>query len=166
MFQADLGEVIADIKKMLIPPGQTNPKALYIRADIGMRVYEPTDIRRRSFLHFVLYSPFGGSVHTFVAEQNFDGHEELNELAWENTSNHDTCWRTDGLRSPISKVYFRMADEINAVLVEQGYEGVAPARMDSRASLAWGSEVWKLINVRVKRVPGESYLHHLEIVGK
>jgi len=34
------------------------------------------------------------------------------ELDWENTSNHTSCWRWDGLRDPINKIYFRLCKEV------------------------------------------------------
>jgi len=160
MFEMPISRLVADIKEMLLPRGQPNDKALYMRFDVSMHVYKPTDIRRRCFLNFILYCPHGGSVHTFFAEEPFHPYiQDLRNLKWDNTSNHDSCWRSDGVDSPVSRVYSRMADEINAQLDAQGFKTIAPAHMHKHVNLSWGP-AWKLIDVEVRRDPDQDY-HYL-----
>jgi hypothetical protein len=33
--------------------------------------------------------------------------------SWKNTSNHDSCWRSDGIRSPIGAEYFKLCKEVD-----------------------------------------------------
>jgi len=47
---------------------------------------------------------------------------------FENTSNHDSCWRSDGFSS-LFQNYINMADKINEWLEEQGEEQIAPNDM-------------------------------------
>lgn len=45
---------------------------------------------------------------------------------WKQTSYHDSCWRTDGIESPISSVYFKLAENINRSMSSVGYPRVPP----------------------------------------
>ena len=59
-------------------------------------------------LHFVLVK-----LHSvFLAKT--DGRVSLENVplnAWENTSNHDSCWRTDGIQSPLTSAMFHLWDK-------------------------------------------------------
>jgi len=77
---------------------------------------------------------FCGNTSVWIASQ--DPREDENRWhsvqcvpldAWENTSNHDSCWRSDGLDSPLSCIYFDMCDEANEQLPEK--DQCAPINM-------------------------------------
>ena len=75
-------------------------------------------------------------VHTFV-------HTSFDELPsppifgndfsrFKNTSNHDSCWRSDGIQSPLANLYFEMADSvIQRAHDEAKYCGIAPRDDDN-----------------------------------
>lgn len=127
MFAMKLSDLAATLKEYFIPCGKGNEKALLLSFDVGMG--GSTAPHQRSFLHFVLYSPHGGPVHTFFAEQDFGDKRSIEDLEWENASNHDSEWRSDGIESPVDRVYFRMAREVNDFRKELGVEEVAPKDM-------------------------------------
>lgn len=42
------------------------------------------------------------------------GAYQTKDLAqWQNTSNHDSCWRSDGIDTPISQLYFEAAHKVD-----------------------------------------------------
>lgn len=164
MFEMRLSDLVSTIKEQVIPRGQHNEKALYLCLDVGLRVYSPIEASCRSLVHILLYCPYGGSVHTFVAEQDFGPTMSLRELEWDNTSNHDSCWRSDGLDTPLSRIYFRMADEINAKLEATGHEGQAPVRMSQSCHFNMFGDAWSLVNVKLGREDRKTYRHSIEIL--
>jgi len=67
-----------------------------------------------------IFIVFCGGTNVFIASQNtttaenrWHGISSVPLDAWENTSNHDSCWRSDGLDSPLSNIYFEMCKEVN-----------------------------------------------------
>lgn len=54
--------------------------------------------------------------------------------AWKNTSNHDSCWRSDGMR-PLNETYFDMCEEVNAARVKAGLKKIAPCSMSGYTTL-------------------------------
>jgi hypothetical protein len=66
--------------------------------------------------------------------------KRLPSSAWKQTSYHDSCWRTDGIESPISEVYFKLADNINRAMQSVGYPKVAPINMDINTYLKIAGE--------------------------
>ena len=112
MFQIEVANVICTIKEALLEQGQLGDgsyKALVISADLGMDDYESGETKR-GVVHFI----FSGNTSVWFA--HVDALSRWDSVLideWENTSNHDSCWRTDGVSSILSKLYFKWAKEIN-----------------------------------------------------
>lgn len=76
---------------------------------------------------------------------DWDGDKKLRGIVdlkfedFENTSNHDSCWRTDGVNSPLDDLYFKMCDRINAWRKIQVYKELAPIEMQANASFGIGT---------------------------
>ena len=74
-----------------------------------------------------------GNTSVFVAvappDGRYFGWQDVPKEAWKNTSNHDSCWRSDGIQSPITDQYFSMCEEINEMRKADGLEPVAPINM-------------------------------------
>ena len=166
MFEMKLSDLASALKEQVIPRGQHNEKALYMCFDVGLRIYSPIEAHCRSLVHILMYCPYGGSVHTFVAEQDFGPTKSPKELVWENTSNHDSCWRSDGLDTPLSRIYFRMADEINAKREAAGYETMAPVQMSQSCHFHMFGDTWRLVDVKLSREDQKTYRHTIEILSE
>ncbi len=77
------------------------------------------------------------------ADGNYRGFENIPHTEWENTSNHDSCWRSDGL-SFFPKLFFDMAKEVNP--------NKPPGELDSYTSLGgMGKSVVKHTKVVLER---------------
>ncbi len=128
--------------------------------DMSLTVYkDQKTYRRRSNYCFVIA---GKSVWFSLVKGLVPSLDELNNITtWENTSNHDSCWRSDGLR-PISRVYFEFAEQINKEMVADGLPEVAPVNMKMHVSL-W--KPWKLCNVVSRLDPADKNRYKREIVS-
>jgi len=66
----------------------------------------------KNFADKRVYFAFCGNVHVFYAEVSRLNLPFSKVKAWENTSNHDTCWTSDGLHN-ISRDYFELCHKVN-----------------------------------------------------
>ena len=76
---------------------------------------------------------FTGNTTVFVAvpveDERWYSWKQIPLEAWKNTSNHDSCWRSDGVQSPMSSVYFEMCEAINERRKQFDYKEIAPIKM-------------------------------------
>ena len=75
------------------------------------------------------YVMFCGNTSVFYAMKKMSIYDPLQipYENWENTSNHDSCWRSDGLQF-INSMYFDMCKEVNPEK--------APIELDSHAEIS------------------------------
>ena len=111
---------------------------------------------------------FCGNTSVFTAEINshLNKPEDIPNDVWENPSNHDSCWRSDGIYI-FSKIYFDMAEKINADRVAAGLEKIAPVKMDEFCQLRdffkqglyepTRRRPFKQVIVTHRRIRGENY---------
>ena len=134
MFQMPLSALICYIKKAI-----NHNQAILMEFDVKLSVFSPPAHTTNRF-SILLYCPDEGRTHTFT---------KINDQQWKNTSNHDTCWRTDGIDSPLSALYFTMADDVNNELSSSNYLPVAPKDMHS--SVYPVDKLWKMVDIKLKR---------------
>ncbi len=104
-------------------------EALGISLDCCLANYEDEKIyEQRTRMFFVFSSNVSVWVATEPEDETFISWTQVPISLWENTSNHDSCWRTDGLR-PISIVYFDLAEKINKERKKDGLGEIAPVVM-------------------------------------
>jgi hypothetical protein len=181
MFSMRASDVISAITDQLLPQELWNPikreqtkdgfgfvtthQALIFRLDLRLSYYsEEMTINRSQQMFFVLC----GHRHVWVAKEPADNENRwfnwktIPMDQWDNTSNHDSCWRTDGLDSPISQVYFEMAESINAELGEE--KSVAPKDMSDHTYFGLGSP-FESIYVTHGKDPKDRNSYRRHIVG-
>jgi len=117
--------------------GNITAHGLLFNLDISISNYNEIDFNERQYMWFLLTR----NTSVFVAIPNMeDDHwyhwTEIPASAWKNTSNHDSCWRSDGVDSPITSVYFKLTEEINRRRVKAGLEEVAPGSMHQFSHLS------------------------------
>ena len=104
------------------------------------------------FFHIIFLS------HRNVFVSISDKSETPDPEKWENTSNHDSCFRSDGVAN-LSALYFKMNDYIFEEVPEEHKQ--APIMGNVRMTLnhnIFNGPVFKFI--KVKRVPDNSYNHY------
>ena len=84
------------------------------------------------YVHIILA---GNTVHVWVAVSEEWDPWRIPWSEWDNTSNHDSCWRSDGVHTPIAQVYFKVCDEVQAGIPED--KKVAPAQINVHAKLGF-----------------------------
>lgn len=134
------------VLQLLVDVGGKDNVALHFNFDLSLS-YHPTGVRKltttkaneetfsfsrskygvRQGLHLLYHLKAGyGSVDVFsaITESPFD---KCNQVAsWKHETSHDSCWANLPL---FSTTYFGMANKINAMLKEDGFEEVAPVDM-------------------------------------
>ncbi len=99
------------------------------------------------------YVVFCGNVSVFIARQDVPGEQGLRHFTkipsdeWENTSNHDSCWRSDGLHF-ITDAYFEMCKECN--------DNVAPITLESICQIGF-IRLWRDVEVITKSSDDDDY---------
>ena len=67
---------------------------------------------------------------------------------WINTSNHDSCWNSDGLRI-INELYFKMSEAINEELQVDTGTSLPPSLFHQFNTFCGFHEMFKVWNVQV-----------------
>lgn len=115
---------------------------------------------------------FTRHTSVFVAVQPRDEHwygaKDIPVDAWKNTSNHDSCWRSDGIDSPLTSVYFEMCEEVNDLRVAAGLDSIAPNSMHqfSHLSSSVFQEVMKTTVTDYERDTSGYHRKLVDIVAK
>lgn len=117
MFNMDLSSAIAFIKEQAFPASfegevvDVNIKkpGIMIQCDVDVNDFEE-DKRASESVTFLFCG--NTSVFAYTGKGIFFV-EDLPVEEFANTSNHDTCWRTDGVHSYLSELYFKMCRQVN-----------------------------------------------------
>lgn len=92
-----------------------------------MSYHKQIGISRSKFIYFL----FCGNTNVFVSVQKWPTDVFSIPLTqFTNTSNHDSCWRDDGVNSPINDLYFTMAKEVISEVEKYNSVKVAPAELE------------------------------------
>lgn len=137
MFEIDLKSIITmlvdhSLDRYSMPPTWNNGEIT--REGICMEIcLDAYDYKNKKEIKTIIYLMFCGNVSVFYAEA-YDNegnyiHSPIDVPVenWNNTSNHDTCWRSDGL-SFIDDIYFDFCKKINP--------DIAPKNVYTRASFS------------------------------
>ncbi len=141
MFSIRLSSAIQSLVEVMLPIGSEH--GLFIMCDLRLEI-EKYKLATSKDVGFSFYRPTN-YTKVFVAES--DRWIEPEASAFVLTSDHDSCWRSDGVDSVISRYYFEMAKSI------QGKKEIAPKDMWEFVNF---HEI-KLVKVEVDRVRDESY---------
>lgn len=120
----DVSNIDADISighivEAMLPRSSDSKLGLYIPVQLDFSDYgyakdgntlEREPLHVRSIVHFLFVRPSNYTqVYVTITEQRSQRHvlngKEPHE--WQQTSNHDSCWRSDGFR-PLTEEYFRL----------------------------------------------------------
>ena len=90
---------------------------------------------------------FTGNTSVFYAIGKETHKTSLNEIQWINSSNHDSCWNTDGLNW-IDQLYFKMCQEADP--------NTAPINVNTICSFRIGP-IFENVLVTTKSDPNNNY---------
>ena len=151
-FEMDISLLVSHIKECfgnMMPPrnyleqGKIQSPGILFTFDF--RVNDSNDseesgsIESCKLVHLLFVYPHA----TFIAEK-----EHLYEPSdFKMTSNHESCYRSDGIWSPLSKIYFDMCESINKTRKKRHQKTMAPIQMRSHAY------IWNMKTVMVDLIP-------------
>jgi hypothetical protein len=113
MFSCQIDHAIGEIAQAaLMGPGRNPEDGIYIRARVFVEQAR-TERSASRFLHFVFrrLGPETATTNVWFQLGGATGFIPI-DTEWQNTCNHDSCWRFDGIRSPIVEAYFGLCGEI------------------------------------------------------
>lgn len=131
MFNIDVAEVVCYLRTSLLPRSekyfypievadqpynQRTKYGLHVSVDLRMSDYgfaEDGNTRVRDEVHrgATAHFLFCGNTTVFFA---LSGSSSIPGPAeFKNTSNHDSCWRTDGVHNPLTALFFKWCEEVS-----------------------------------------------------
>ncbi len=130
---------------------QDGEVGLLVTLDLTMSHYAGENEYHRSAL---VYTVFTANTSVFVhASRDFKRWQDLIPEDWANMSNHDSCWRTDGLRN-LHLLQGTFAKEMNEEIVGHGNSPLAPREFGQFCSLGGlAQKPWRYVDVAHERIP-------------
>lgn len=161
MFHIEADNLLATLWENLRPrprgfAGPREPE-LGLMVTLDVRLFSFTsggeEYRRSALVHTL----FTANTSVFVAvSRNYERWFEIDPADFLNTSNHDSCWRTDGM-SALRNVYYAMAEEINSERKKDGHSALAPRELNQFCTLgALTQKPWEFVDVTHELLPGAS----------
>lgn len=150
--------MIAEIKEIVLPRdsykfGDTRRKGILFGLRYSIRSHEESDDELFTFgaeqeVAVLIVAPH--SVFFMEVEDRIFDLTKIPLDKWENTSNHDSCWRSDGLRK-LTETYFRLCNKVNEDRVAAGFEEVAPVTMNHNVWTRLCNPLWKPVEVELAK---------------
>lgn len=165
MMIPKLVDSVLDRSKQLVynDDHSTTHNGVIIAIDVTLSRPWGDDESLRSERHATVFLMFYGNTSVWVAapegDEQWISWRDVPLDRWENTSNHDSCWRSDGLRC-LTDLYFAMCKDID--------DTIAPIKMNQFVRFAgFGRNIFDYVHVTQIRAPrnkGNSYWSENELV--
>lgn len=115
MFTLGASHVIPEVVEAMLPRGTRNKVLiLTMLASVGRKdEYGASGQRQTRIVHFLFYRP---SNYTKVGLLITDGQASLllaRDHVWSVVSDHDSCWKSDGVDHHLSRLYFEMCKQVD-----------------------------------------------------
>lgn len=152
MFKINADHVICTLVDAMLHRSSPANKGMLISLDCEIsdcgKGIKHKSIRR--LIHFVFHRPSNYTKVFFGVGNHW---EEIKN--WKLTSNHDSCWRSDGVSAPLSNFYFTMCEEVNSKK--------APMKLESCVYFGL-SQSFKFLEINCQLTEDDSH-YELEILG-
>lgn len=132
MFEVKASTLICTLKEQLLgrQPYDDVMRAMWFKLDASLNYYgyqkdgnTPNGYGHRTERRNIFFV-FTGNTTVFCAvEGDDDRWFDITDIPldrWEYTSSHDSCWRSDGVDSPLSRLYFEWYKRIMSGTQNQG----------------------------------------------
>ena len=111
-FKMELIEVITTIVETALPRFSDAKKLLCVNLEVEVTKEGSTELGTRRFVHILFHRP--NNYTTVMLGVTDDIHLRTEEMKeWKVTSCHDSCWRGDGVESPLFRLYIEMCKEVD-----------------------------------------------------
>lgn len=108
----EVADAVATLVETALPRFSGEKKLLYVPLEVEVTRKESSELGPRRFVHFLFYRPRNYTTVMMVVTDNIClRKEEITD--WKVTSCHDSCWRGDGVLSPLFRLYIEMCKEVD-----------------------------------------------------
>ncbi|TSC60424.1 MAG: hypothetical protein LiPW15_302 [Parcubacteria group bacterium LiPW_15] len=112
-FKMHVVNVITTLVETALPRFSGEKKLLYVLIEAGVTKEKVAVPSHRRFIHLLFHRP-GNHTAVMVAVTDNPHFRKEEMKDWRVVSCHDSCWRSDGVESPLSKLYFEMCKEVDS----------------------------------------------------
>lgn len=111
-FKMEAADVIATLVETALPRFSDAKRLLCVLLEVEVTREESTELGSRRFVHLLFHRPGNYTTVMMVVTDNIClRKEEIKD--WKVTSCHDSCWRGDGVLSPLFRLYIEMCKEVD-----------------------------------------------------
>lgn len=152
-FHTNIASLVCTLKDTLLPRGgyDTTVRALAVKLDLRMSHYFDDGESNASRMVFFMF--YGNTSVWMAVEESDDRWFNASNIPidrWSNTSNHDSCWRVDGVSTPLFNLYCEMSDQVKAGVPDG--DKLAPINIDQHCNLGFcGSNPWEFVTVTTEQ---------------
>jgi hypothetical protein len=136
-------------------------EGLVVTLDLRLSHYVPdegNEYHKSALAHIILTgntSVFAAATHDYTPWHQMDAGQ------WDNTSNHDSCWRSDGFGF-LNTLYFNMTEQMNHQIKADGGSPIAPIYFSQFCTLgSLDGKPWETVVVQHELIPGDHYRRRL-----
>jgi hypothetical protein len=112
-MQMKVSDAVQNIVRMTLPRFSPENQVLWINIDARLSLYRDSGKEKKESrdIHLLFHRP-GNYTKVFwhVVENGFTHLHEIPKDGWELKCDHDSCWTSDGLDSPLFKIRCEMMD--------------------------------------------------------
>ena len=127
----------------------------------GNTLHEYGERYVQNYCHFLLC----GNVHVWAYVGPCSEPMDVPLDEWQNTSNHNSCWRSDGMR-PLSKLYFDSCDEVQEHLPERLQQAPNDVHHYCTAGRFMGESVFGFVEITFRQSDQDNYGYKLTSVAR
>lgn len=152
MFEMKVADAICSIADRIVPRDvcKRTFRGAFFHVDLNISSVD----HKKNLRHDVRFIIAGNrSVWVHISKFGQYSLKPIPITEWKNTSNHDSCWRGDGVERPLSTLYFEVCDKVE--------KKARPIDLHQNCWFALGSDVWKDVEVTWEPEPNNSYKRKL-----
>lgn len=117
-MQMKVAEAVQTLVRMSFPRFSPKDQVLWVNIDARANYYGSdegpfrTELKELRDIHILFHRPHNYTKVFFYVEKNDFVHlHNIPQEGWKLESDHDSCWTSDGLDTPLNKIYWDMRDE-------------------------------------------------------
>lgn len=116
--ELSIANIVRSLLHQINKEDYSNPrkKAIYLKLRFRSDFYDENGDNNKSAFDMI-HMLFEGHVSVWIAVNNKWLLEDVKLFEFKNTSNHDSCWASDGFR-PLINTYFNQCEEVQSHLPE------------------------------------------------
>jgi hypothetical protein len=105
-----LSKAIETMVEMMLPSFSPEDVCFHVPVEVKMDCYERGVHCYRMF-HILFHRPGNYTKVLWHVSDKYVSLDQISKNEWTKESDYDSCWRSDGVESPLRKVYQKMRDK-------------------------------------------------------